>query len=71
MEYRLRLPKARFVVWVVVFMGASLNGLNVNLTWRGWVSWESWFHQGTGDGGVSPVETLVWGREEDRERRII
>ena len=35
------------------------------------VSWEGYFHQGAGEGGVYPVENLVRGREEGRERRII
>ena len=42
-----------------------------DLTWKVRVSWEGCFHQGAGEGGVSPVETLVWGMEEGRERRII
>ena len=54
-------------MWVSTFMGTRLDGLDVNgsgLTRRGWVSWEGCFHQGAGEGGVSPVADLGWGREE-------
>ena len=64
---------AGFAVWVGTFMGTRL-GLDVNgsgLTWRGWVSWEGCFHQGAGEGRVSPVADLGRGREEGGERGIV
>ena len=52
----------------------DLDSLDVNgsgLTWRGWISWEGCFHQCAGEGGVSPVANLGWGREEGGQRGII
>ena len=59
---------------VGTFMGTRLDGLYVDghgLTWRGWVSWEGYFHQGAGESGVSPVADLGWGREKGGEGGIV